>query len=128
MRKHQLKLADRQCRMAELSQRLQDLVVMLTTSLWAGRQSSEVVRDAADILCQDLRRKLTGKRPSDALLPRRHQARRRRSPRAASRPSPGIEPEEILMPYAASPTRSRQSEPVASRGVTAVLATGSGPA
>ena len=66
MRKHQLKLADRQCRMAELSQRLQDLVVILATSLWAAQQSSELVQDAADILCQDLTRKLTGKRPTDA--------------------------------------------------------------
>ena len=40
MRKHQLSLADRQCRMSELSQRLQDLVVILATSLWAGRQST----------------------------------------------------------------------------------------
>ena len=39
MTKHQLRLADRQCRMAELSQRVQDLVVILATSLWAGRQS-----------------------------------------------------------------------------------------
>ena len=40
--------------MAELSQRVQDLVVILATSLWAGRQASEIVQDAADILCQDL--------------------------------------------------------------------------
>jgi len=66
MRKHQLKLADRQCRMSELSSRVQDMVVMLTTSLWAGRQDNEVVRAAADILCQDLTRKLTGRRPTDA--------------------------------------------------------------
>ena len=66
MTKHQLRLADRQCRMAELSQRLQDLVVILATSLWAGRQSSELVQAAADILCQDLTRKITGKRPTDA--------------------------------------------------------------
>src|SRR5262249_20086440 len=32
MIKHQLRLADRQCRIAEISQRLQDLVVMLVTS------------------------------------------------------------------------------------------------
>ena len=44
MTKHQLRLADRQCRMAELSQRLQDMVVILATSLWAGRQSSEIVQ------------------------------------------------------------------------------------
>ena len=66
MTKHQLRLADRQCRMAELSQRLQDLVVILATSLWASRQSSEIVQTAADILCQDLTRKITGKRPSDS--------------------------------------------------------------
>jgi acyl-CoA dehydrogenase len=65
MLKHQLRLADRQCRIAELSQRLQDMVVMLATSLWAGRNSSEVVQSAADVLCQDLTRRLTGRRPTD---------------------------------------------------------------
>lgn len=65
LRKHQLKLADRQCRMAELSQRLQDLVTILVTALWANQQKDEVFVGAADILCQDLRRKLTGARPSD---------------------------------------------------------------
>ena len=75
MSKHQLKLADRQCRMSEVSQRLQDMVVMLTTSCWAGGQSSEVVRDAADVLCQDLRRKLTGQAAERRLLPRGHEAR-----------------------------------------------------
>jgi acyl-CoA dehydrogenase len=65
MSKHQLKLADRQCRMAELSQRVQDTVVILVTALWAHVQTKEVLQSAADILCQDLRRKLTGQRPSD---------------------------------------------------------------
>jgi alkylation response protein AidB-like acyl-CoA dehydrogenase len=66
MVKHQLKLADRQCRMTELSQRVQDTVVLLVTALWGHRQASEVARAAADLLCQDLRRKLTGARPSDS--------------------------------------------------------------
>jgi alkylation response protein AidB-like acyl-CoA dehydrogenase len=65
LRKHQLKLADRQCRMAELSQRVQDTVTLLVTALYAHRQKDEVTTAAADILCQDLRRKLTGKRPAD---------------------------------------------------------------
>jgi hypothetical protein len=65
MRKHQLKLADRQCRMAEISQRVQDTVVLLVSALWGGRREGEVAADAADILCQDLRQKLSGKRPSD---------------------------------------------------------------
>ena len=66
MSKHQLKLADRQCRMAELSQRVQDTVVLLVTALWGNQQKSEAAVAAADILCQDLRRKLTGERASDA--------------------------------------------------------------
>lgn len=65
MVKHQLKLADRQCRMIELSQRAQDTIVMLVTALWAHQQKSEAAVAAADILCQDLKRKLTGERPSD---------------------------------------------------------------
>jgi acyl-CoA dehydrogenase len=65
MTKHQLKLADRQCRMAELSQRIQDMTVMLAASLWAAKQPGQLSKDAADVLCQDLARKLTGRRPSD---------------------------------------------------------------
>ncbi|HZN33837.1 MAG TPA: acyl-CoA dehydrogenase family protein, partial [Pirellulaceae bacterium] len=66
MRKHQLKLADRQCRIAELSQRVQDTVVMLVTALWAHQRKNEATTQAADVLCQDMTRKLTGARPSDA--------------------------------------------------------------
>jgi alkylation response protein AidB-like acyl-CoA dehydrogenase len=65
MSKHQLKLADRQCRMAELSQRVQDTVILLVTALWGHQQKDEAAVLAADMLCQDLRRKLTGQRPSD---------------------------------------------------------------
>jgi alkylation response protein AidB-like acyl-CoA dehydrogenase len=65
MRKHQLKLADRQCRMAELSQRVQDIVVVLVTALWAHQQKDEAAVAASDLLCQDLRRKSTGQRPTD---------------------------------------------------------------
>jgi alkylation response protein AidB-like acyl-CoA dehydrogenase len=68
MQKHQLKLADRQCRMAELSQRVQDTVVLLTTALWGHQQKDETSRRAADVLCQDLRRKFTGERPTDRYL------------------------------------------------------------
>jgi hypothetical protein len=65
MVKYQLKLADRQCRMSELSQRVQDTVTILVTALWAHQRKHEPAIAAADILCQDLRRKLTGERPSD---------------------------------------------------------------
>jgi hypothetical protein len=65
MVKYQLQLADRQCRMAELSQRVQDTVTILVAALWAHGQRRESAVASADILCQDLRRKLTGERPSD---------------------------------------------------------------
>jgi alkylation response protein AidB-like acyl-CoA dehydrogenase len=65
MEKHQLKLTDRQCRIADLSQRIQDNVVILITALWGHRQKNEVAIGAADMMCQDLERKLTGERASD---------------------------------------------------------------
>ncbi|MBL8821726.1 MAG: acyl-CoA/acyl-ACP dehydrogenase [Planctomycetia bacterium] len=65
MRTHQLALADRQCRMAELSQRVQDAITILCTALYGGRQNDEILQKSADIACQDLTRKLTGQRPSD---------------------------------------------------------------
>ena len=66
MVKHQLKLPDRQCRIAELSQRVQDAITMLVTCLWAHTEGDKVMIAATDILCQDLTRKLTGERPSDS--------------------------------------------------------------
>jgi alkylation response protein AidB-like acyl-CoA dehydrogenase len=65
MVKHQLKLPDRQCRIAEISQRIQDTIVLLVTALYANRKKDEVTIAAAEILCDDITRKLTGKRPSD---------------------------------------------------------------
>ena len=65
MVKHQLKLADRQCRIAELSQRVQDTIIILVTALYAHEQRNDVYVHAADILCQDLTRKLEGQRASD---------------------------------------------------------------
>jgi alkylation response protein AidB-like acyl-CoA dehydrogenase len=98
MIKHQLRLADRQCRIAELSQRVQDLVVILATSLWAGQQTSEVVYGAADILCQDLTRRLNGRRPTDAYF--RDVTRLGETIASGGFEAiAGIKPEEILMPY-----------------------------
>lgn len=65
MRKHQLKLADRQCRMSQISETLQDAIVMLVTSLYAAQSEDEITRQAADTMCSRLRRKITGKQASD---------------------------------------------------------------
>ncbi len=64
LRKHQLKLADRQCRMSEISSRIQKLVVILVTGLHASRLGP-LFQEAADLICQDLVRELTGCRPDD---------------------------------------------------------------
>jgi butyryl-CoA dehydrogenase len=98
MRKHQLKLADRQCRMSELSSRIQKLVVMLCTSLYASRQDDEVIRDAADLLCQDLTRELTGQRPSDRYF-RKVTSLGGAIADGGFKSIAGLSPDEILMPY-----------------------------
>lgn len=66
MVRHQLRLADRQCLIAEMSQRVQDTISMIVACMWANRKQDETYIMAADILCQDLTRKLTGERPTDA--------------------------------------------------------------
>jgi alkylation response protein AidB-like acyl-CoA dehydrogenase len=98
MSRFQLKLADRQCRMAELSQRCQDLITILTTSMYGARHSEQIIQDAADILCQNLRQKFLGRRPSN------HYFRRVTELGAAIADGQfatiaGIEADEILMPY-----------------------------
>lgn len=66
MRMHQLKLADRQCRMSEISARVQDAVTILVTSLHAQRSEDPLVREAADTICRELTRRMTGSPPSDS--------------------------------------------------------------
>ena len=98
MRKHQLKLTDRQCRMAEISARIQSLVVILCTSLYASREADDIVHAAADILCQDLKRQLNGRRPSDKYF----RAVTKLGESIADggfKSIAGLEPDEILMPY-----------------------------
>jgi len=49
----------------EPRKRVQDTITILVTTQWAQREGKEIAIAAADILCQDLRRRLTGERPSD---------------------------------------------------------------
>ncbi len=98
MRRHQLKLADRQCRMSELSWRMQQTVVILCTSLYAGRQEDEIIRAAGSCLCNNLRNQLTGRRPSDRNF--RHVTELGAAIAGGAFASiAGVEPEEILMSY-----------------------------
>jgi alkylation response protein AidB-like acyl-CoA dehydrogenase len=65
MVKHQLKLTDRQCRIADMSERIQWMIIMLVTALWADKDGDPIKQMSADVLCQTIRYKLTGKRPTD---------------------------------------------------------------
>ncbi len=65
MRTHQLKLADRQCRMSVISATLQNAVVMLVTSLYAARSSDPITQSAADTVCRALRKRITGEAMTD---------------------------------------------------------------
>ncbi|MEK6239459.1 MAG: acyl-CoA dehydrogenase family protein, partial [Planctomycetales bacterium] len=107
MRKYALGLADRQCLIADLSLRIQNLVTMLVTSLWGARQSSPISQAAADVLCQDLRRSVTGGRPDgkyfravtklgEAIVDGEYEA------------IAGMEPFEIMYQYD-SPSRSKSA-------------------
>ncbi len=99
MSKYQLALADRQCRMSELSSRVQDLITMLCTSLYGARQQDEILQQAADCQCQEFARKLTGKRPSD----RYFKSFTKLGAAIADggfHSIAGLHPDEILMPYA----------------------------
>ncbi len=66
MRTHQLKLADRQCRMSAISAQVIDSVVMLVTSLHGLRSSDVVTQEAADCACRELKTRVTCKPTSDA--------------------------------------------------------------
>ena len=65
MRTHQLKLADRQCRMSETSQTLQHAIVMLVTSLYGGTSKNPITQEAADTICRELEREITGRKATD---------------------------------------------------------------
>ncbi|TWT30759.1 acyl-CoA dehydrogenase family protein [Blastopirellula retiformator] len=97
MRKHQLKLADRQCRMSLLSGQVQKLITILCTSLYASQQENELVREAADIICREMTNEVLSKPVSD-----RHFRRVTRLGAAiAEQGFPGVDgaPDEILMKY-----------------------------
>ena len=65
MRKHQLKVPDRQCRMSLISATLQNSLVMLVTSLYAAKSQDPLTRAAGDAICRELQQQITGQRPTD---------------------------------------------------------------
>jgi hypothetical protein len=65
MRKHQLRLADRQCRMSILSRRIQHLVTMMATVCYAFAKADPLMATIADVSCENLKNKITGSHPTD---------------------------------------------------------------
>ncbi len=98
MSKFQLSLVDRQCRMAELSGRCQDLIIVLCTSLYGARQDDEIVRESADVLCQQLIQKYKGKRPSNRFY-RQITTLGEAIADGKFKSIEGLNPDEIMMKY-----------------------------
>jgi len=98
MTKHQLGLADRQCSIAELSARIQDMIIIITACQHAGNQSDTLVHQAADVLCLDLKQRITGSRPNGAYF-RSACKLGEQIARDGFSLLDGVEAPEILMPY-----------------------------
>ncbi|MCA9127333.1 MAG: acyl-CoA/acyl-ACP dehydrogenase [Planctomycetales bacterium] len=98
MRTHQLKLADRQCSMTHLSKRIQDAVVMLVTSLYGAQSSDPLTRQAAEVLCRQLWRSLTGDQPTNRDFRRVTELGGAIAENGWSEID-GIDADEIMMPY-----------------------------
>lgn len=64
MNKHQLKLADRQCRMLFLSQKTQDLTSILVTALY-GNKVGGIMEECAHVRCLELKNKIEGTKLED---------------------------------------------------------------
>jgi len=98
MQRHQLGLADRQCAMAALSRRIQNLIVMFNTCLWASRQDDELIHSAAEVLCNDLKSSHTGTHTTDAEY-RTATGLGAKIAEGGFKAIAGIEANEILQPY-----------------------------
>ncbi|MFP6614209.1 MAG: acyl-CoA dehydrogenase family protein [Pirellulales bacterium] len=98
MSKHQLKLADRQCRISAMSQDVQDLLTMVCITLYAARQDDEVIQAAADIACSELTHRITGSKPSDQYF-RRVTELGTVIADGGFQSIAGVDVGEILMPY-----------------------------
>jgi hypothetical protein len=65
MRRYQLRLADKQCRMSLLSQKIQNLITMLVTLGYTATHYDEITAQIADVACDNLKNEILGRHPSD---------------------------------------------------------------
>ncbi|QEG41919.1 acyl-CoA dehydrogenase family protein [Roseimaritima ulvae] len=109
MRKFQLKLTERQCRISALSQRVQDATVMLVTALYGAQHPDPITRQAADCLCRQLHQRITGRATSDrdfAAVTRLGQTIAEQGWQALD----GVSAEPIKMPYRSPHEADNSSE------------------
>lgn len=59
----QNRLLEEQCFLAKMSEEVQDLVIIASTSIWAARKGDPTTSLAADILCENLRFGIEGNKP-----------------------------------------------------------------
>ena len=68
MLKHQLKLADRQCRMSILSRKIQNLITIMVTVCYAYAKGDHMTAFIADVSCENLKNKINGQNPTDSQI------------------------------------------------------------
>ena len=68
MRKYQLGLADKQCRMSIVSRKIQNLITIMVTVCYAFAQADYMSAFIADVSCENLKNKITGNHPTDSQI------------------------------------------------------------
>jgi hypothetical protein len=84
--------------MSRLSLEVQDLITILVTSLYGASSADEVVQQAADVACQTIMNRVTGRAPSDRFF-RTVTELGAKIVDGGFRSIAGLEPDTILMPY-----------------------------
>ena len=70
MRKYQLKLGDRQCRISLLSRKIQHLVTIIVTCTYASIFENDIVIRTAEVSCDNLYNNIIGRHPTDQQIKR----------------------------------------------------------
>jgi alkylation response protein AidB-like acyl-CoA dehydrogenase len=98
MVKYQMGLADRQCRISQISDRVQKLIVMAVTASYGVNSGDAGTETAANILCSNLRNEIQGKKTSDSLY-REHMDFAKMIEEGEFKQIEGIKADPILMDY-----------------------------
>ena len=70
MRKYQLKLGDKQCRISMLSRKIQNLVTVIVTCTYASMFDNDVITKTAEVACDNLCNSISGNNQTDEQIKR----------------------------------------------------------